>query len=1040
MTEACRRPSVRRTWTTAAAAALAVLIPGVAGGISAAPAAAADWTAPEQLAGTSTWVSAPLVTAAPDGAVTALSATNATLGNGDSTADVVGQRSTGGAFGAAAELGDTGDSGSPPPTVGTQGDAALFGNAQFSTLAAGAYGDAAAIWRRCDFNSATRVDTCSEEAAYRAPGTDTWTDLGTLPSSDYTTSVAAGVDAAGNATFVWVDGPGSSGFTLYEADAAAGAGAIGAAHVLYRDTASSAATHTFMQMAEAPSGDATVLLLDQNQTATTEEAIRRSAGTWDSGTPILQWGSAPAGGSLASLQLDSTGRAHALFVGYPPSPVGGSNLFSVSQSADGAWAAPETVPGTAGAGSGALVSDDAGNLTAVFSGRGTSYPYAPFIDTATHPTGGSWGSPQQLSADPNINVVSAAGDGAGDLVVAWGDSVTDASTGHPDVSIHAILERAGAAPGPDETLRTIMNSSAPNQPLALSMDSHGVATLAYGTDTLDLSTASSIYNPVEVVRSTVALAPAPLSLAASGSGTQKVVLSGGGADPGSPVTLTLTRDSDGQTFPITTTADSSGGFSVEVDEGPTFTGGAYTASAAQGSHKSPAVHFTLTAPTYTLQGGDPTGPKPDISVDTDGLSAGYGQWLPSSTGSDPVLSGSDSAIEVTWSCAPAAGGAPIKSCTLGVTGKPDWGSWDPSSHLASQHQLATGTDVPGYTAACGAACRYTLTGTVVDTAGLTRTRTFDFTVVPAGGLSTALSDLTGQSNSLVSGIRNGLTSGSLVSYQAITERYPDGSVHTVAWAGSDGTIAVGSLISDNSSSIIAAGAYNLVPLSGGGFAIIAGGVRVGAIINAGSGNIEVLGHDGRIIAAGSGNLISDNSSSIIAAGSGNLISDNSSSIIAAGSGNIINAGAHNLTATGAGALGGGAAALPAQELTGAAGSLLSVTLTTAAGSTTASAAAARGSVGATAARSKHGKRAVTLGRGAVGFSAAHARRALVLVFGKRGAVLISALQRSNDNRRRHHKPLRRIRLTLVMRVRTATGATATRQRTFTVAPVSRRRR
>jgi hypothetical protein len=517
-----------------------------------------------------------------------------------------------------------------------------------------------------------------------------------------------------------------------------------------------------------------------------------------------------------------------------------------------------------------------------------------------------------------------------------------------------------------------------------------------------------------------------------------VTLSGGGADPGSSVTVTLTRSSDGQSFPVTTTADGGGAFSVEVDEGTTFTAGGYTASAAQGAHRSPAVTFTLVGG-YTVQGGNPTGPKPDINVDTDGLSAGYGQWLPSSTGADPVLSGSDSAINVTWSCQAAAGGAPIKSCTLGVTGKPDWGSWDPASNLAAQHLLATGTDVPSYTGACGAGCRYTLTGTVVDTDGLTRTRTFDFTVVAPGSLGAAAGDLAGQSNSLVGSIRNGLTSGSLVSYRAVTERYADGTLHTVAWLGSDGTIAIGTLISDNSSSIIAAGAYNLVPLAGGGFAIVAGGIRIGAVINAGAGNLHILGHDGRIIAAGSGNLISDNSSSIIAAGSGNLISDNSSSIIAAGSGNIINAGAHNMQATGAGALTGAAMTLPPQLLTGAAGSLLSATLSTTGGATMASAAAAGGAMASTA-RARHRPKLVKLAGGAVGFPAGHARRGLVLMFSKRGAALVTGIQRSNDRKRRHHKRLQRIHLTLTLRVRSGSGGVAVRTRSFTVAPLPRRHR
>jgi len=125
-----------------------------------------------------------------------------------------------------------------------------------------------------------------------------------------------------------------------------------------------------------------------------------------------------------------------------------------------------------------------------------------------------------------------------------------------------------------------------------------VATNAVGT------TNGSVHGPFTTPAAGGAGSSSPLTLSVSGDGSSTPTLRGGGADPSSNVAITVTEP-NGTNFKLSAGSDGQGNYSYTISASLGLPPGSYTAQAAEATHSSPAVTFTIGS-----SGGSTTPPPP----------------------------------------------------------------------------------------------------------------------------------------------------------------------------------------------------------------------------------------------------------------------------------------------------------------------------------------------------------------------------------------------------------------------------------------------
>ncbi len=391
------------------------------------------------------------------------------------------------------------------------------------------------------------------------------------------------------------------------------------------------------------------------------------------------------------------------------------------------------------------------------------------------------------------------------------------------------------------------------------------------------------------------------------------------------------------------------------------------------------------------------------------------QSFASNPPSSPFDAGSEQPMD--WGCSvdglPSAEG--IQHCQISVT-----------DDQGNSYQIApwTNDDATGVDSAqadlptnCSGSstCHFKIAVTAQDLYGDSKSVQYGYSVNPAASTAGAQAD-TSKDASHTAGSLKDLLAGGLAPFNA---KYgiTDQSGNIVGWYMNDG-------------SIIAAGSGNLISDNGAGWQLSGADGRIiaagsGNIISAGSGNIIAAG-SGNIIAAGSGNLISDNGAGwqpsgadgrIIAAGSGNIIGAGGANIIGAGSGNIIGAGGANIIGAGGGNFHAVNEPVAAAAAAGKPVTLYAGGVSRARRRMLASDLASFGIGNFTTkitlrlGTGKHGRN-VTLATGAIQFIRVRQVRTMMLTLTKAGVRLLARITHDNLVRRRHHQSLLRVTLTV----------------------------
>lgn len=151
---------------------------------------------------------------------------------------------------------------------------------------------------------------------------------------------------------------------------------------------------------------------------------RPRGGKWT--VPVAISGDTRTGEILRSkVAVDPNGNAVAVWAARPPEAWGNENVFkalwSASRPPGGAWSEPEEISVASGVSEFDVVIDASGTATAIWHSfkEGEDDPPGNFVRAASHPLGGAWSEPVELSGPSNGANPKVAVNPDGDVTAVW---------------------------------------------------------------------------------------------------------------------------------------------------------------------------------------------------------------------------------------------------------------------------------------------------------------------------------------------------------------------------------------------------------------------------------------------------------------------------------------------------------------------------------------------------------------------------------------------------------------------------------------------